>query len=78
MARCAMGKDFEKRISADDEWLMADVELNEEESRITPAMMRAGVAALANWDYDDDEPESAIAAIWYAMSRAKKCPVPPE
>lgn len=73
-----MGENREKRISADDEWLMASVELSDEEARITPAMMRAGVAALANWDYEDSEPECGVAAIWYAMSRAKKRQTPPE
>lgn len=72
-----MGEKREKLISADGESLIVDIELNKNESRITLALMRAGVAALTNWDYDD-EPDYATAAIWYAMSRAKKRPTQPE
>lgn len=66
-----------KKIVADDAWLLEDVELDASD-QITLAMLRAGVAALANWDYDEDEPAMGVASIWYAMSRAKKLPVPPE
>lgn len=60
VARCAMG---DKRIVADDEWLLPHVELDANEARITPAMFRAGVAALANWDYDKEGSEARVAAI---------------
>ncbi len=45
---------------------------------ITPAMMRAGIAALAQWNYQDEEPEAAVAAIWYSMRAAQRDPSPPE
>lgn len=64
-------------IAADASWRNAELDPKREDT-ITPAMMRAGVAALSEWSYDDEEPEGAIASIWYSMCEAKRNPVLPE
>ena len=64
-------------IYADPKWMNADA-TPEAEDGITPAMMRAGIAALADWDYDEEDPESAVAAIWFSMCEARRNPTLPE
>ena len=67
----------ENEIVAEEFWRNTEAEISRENT-ITPAMMRAGVAALAAWSYEDEEPENAIASIWYAMTEAKCNPTLPE
>lgn len=74
VARCAMDAN---KLAVDSSWRNHEAQPLAEDG-ITPAMMPAGVVALAEWDYNDEEPEAAIAAIWYSMCEAKRNPTLPE
>jgi len=68
-----VGETKRVEIAVDDDWANKELDLDNV-APITPAMYRAGVAALARWSYDDQEPEAAVAKIWHAMCLAQQNP----
>lgn len=46
--------------------------LETDEIEITPEMMRAGFRAFESWRPEQEEPESLIAAIFFAMVEARR------
>ena len=43
-----------------------------ERDRITPEMIRAGVAAFRRWNPDEEEIEAVVAAIFFSIDDAKR------